>query len=135
MKKLTLIVLSFFEIQGMCEKYDAPSTSTYHYIISRGNLEKDLRLIFGDDEVLCMCEIHIAWATNRLALYVEGGEEPFAIEVLGQNVDGMEGEVVEGGNVEYNDNADVSEVDEEVNVDGEGDEVPEIEQNEGVDFD
>ena len=47
MKKLTLIVLSFFEIQGMCEKYDAPSrlikkkkydapsTSTYHYIISR----------------------------------------------------------------------------------------------------
>nr|POE83994.1 hypothetical protein CFP56_37028 [Quercus suber] len=66
---------------------------------------------------------------------MEGGEEPFAIEVPGQNVNGMEGEVVEGGNVEYDDNANVSEVDEKVKVDGEGDEVPVAEQNEGVDFD
>ena len=51
-----------------------------------------------------MCEIHIAWPTDRLVLYMEGGEQPLAVEVLGQNVNGMEGEVVEGGNVEYNDN-------------------------------
>ncbi|KAK7824052.1 protein jason [Quercus suber] len=60
-------------------------------------------------------------------LYVKGGEQPLAVEVPGQNVDGMEGEVVEGGNVKYEDNGDVSDVDEEVNVDGEGDKVPKIE--------
>nr|POE45390.1 hypothetical protein CFP56_74721 [Quercus suber] len=74
--------LSFFEIQGLCEKYGAPRTSTYHYLIPGS------------------------------------GEQPLAVEVPGQNVDGMEGEVVEGGNVKYEDNGDVSDVDEEVNVDG-----------------
>ena len=66
--------LSFFEIQGLCEKYGAPRTSTYHYQIPRGNLEEGLRMITRDAKVLYMCEIHIAWPTDRLVLYVEGGE-------------------------------------------------------------
>ena len=55
-----------------------------------------------------------------MVLYVEGGEQPLAVE---------------GGNVEYEENGDVSDVDEEVNVGGEGDEVIETEQNDNVDFD
>ncbi|XP_075662560.1 uncharacterized protein LOC142632019 [Castanea sativa] len=27
-----------------------------------------------------MCEIHVAWPTNKIKLYVEGGEEPLAVE-------------------------------------------------------
>ena len=27
-----------------------------------------------------MCEIHAAWPTDKITLYVEGGEEPLAIE-------------------------------------------------------
>ncbi|KAL0008842.1 hypothetical protein SO802_010344 [Lithocarpus litseifolius] len=127
--------LSFFEIQGLCEKYGAPRTSTYHYLVPRGNLEKGLRKITRDAEVLYMCEIHIAWPINKLVLYVEGGEQPLAVEVLVQNVDGMEGEVVEGGNVEYEDNGDVSDVNEEVNMDGVGNEVLETKQKDNLDFD
>ena len=51
---------------------------------------------------------------------MEGGEQPLAVE---------------GGNVDYEENGDVSDVDEEVNVGGEGDEVIETEQNDNVDFD
>ena len=77
-------------------------------------------MIARDAEVLYMCEIHIAQPIDRLVLYVEGGEQPLAVE---------------GGNVEYEENGDVSDVDEEVNVGGEGDEVIETEQNDNVDFD
>ena len=27
-----------------------------------------------------MCEIHAAWLTDKITLYVEGGEEPFTVE-------------------------------------------------------
>ena len=27
-----------------------------------------------------MCEIHAAWPTDKITLYVEGGEEPLAVE-------------------------------------------------------
>lgn len=60
--------LSFFEIQDMCVKFGAPSTSTYHCLIPRGNLEQGLRLITRDDEVLYMCEIHVAWLIDRIVL-------------------------------------------------------------------
>ena len=58
----------------------AVSTSRFHYLIPGGNLEQGLRLINGDDDVVYMCEIHAVWPTNKITLYVEGGEEPFAIE-------------------------------------------------------
>ena len=61
--------LSFFEIQGLCEKYGAPHTSIYHYLIPGGNLEEGLRMIARDAEVLYMCEIHITWPADRLVLY------------------------------------------------------------------
>ena len=83
-------------------------------------MEEGLRMIARDVEVLYMCEIHIAWPIDRLVVYVEGGEQPLAVE---------------GGNVEYEENGDVSDVDEEVNVGGEGDEVLETKQNDNVDFD
>ena len=59
-----------------------------------------------------MCEIHVAWPTDRIVLYVNGGEKPLVVEVPRHNVDSIEARVVEGGNLYYNDNADVSEVDE-----------------------
>uniref|UniRef100_A0A7N2L7Q2 PB1-like domain-containing protein n=1 Tax=Quercus lobata TaxID=97700 RepID=A0A7N2L7Q2_QUELO len=127
--------LSFCEIQDMCEKFGAPSTSTYHYLIPRGKLEQGLRLITGDDEVLYMCEIHVAWLIDRIVLYVEGSEKPLVVEILGQNVKGIEERVVEGDNLDYDDDANVSEVDEEVHVDGEGDKVLATKQNEGSEFD
>lgn len=111
--------LSFCEIQDMCEKFGAPSTSTYHYLILGDNLEQGLRLMTRDDEVLYMSEIHVAWLINRIVLYVESGEEPLVVEIPGQNVKGIEEGVVEGDNLDYDDDANVSEVDEEVHVDGE----------------
>ena len=93
-----------------------------------------LRLITRDDEVLYMCEIHIAWLTDRIVLYVEGGEKPLVVKVPGHNVDIIEAGVVEGGNLYYNDNADVSEID-EVYVDCEEDKVLVAKQNESVEFD
>ena len=58
----------------------AVCTSTYHYLIPVGNLEQRLRLINGDDDVVYMCEIHAAWPTDKITLYVECGEEPLAVE-------------------------------------------------------
>ena len=58
----------------------ALSTSRYHYLIPGGNLEQGLRLINEDDDVVYMCEIHAAWPTDKITLYVEGGEEPLAVE-------------------------------------------------------
>lgn len=60
--------LSFCKIQDMCVKFGAPSTSTYHCLIPEGNLEQGLRLITRDDEVLYMCEIHVAWLIDRIVL-------------------------------------------------------------------
>ena len=56
------------------------STSRFHYLIPGGNLEQGLRLINEDDDVVYMCEIHAAWPIDKITLYVEGGEEPFAVE-------------------------------------------------------
>ena len=81
-----------------------------------------------------MCEIHIAWPTDKIVLYVEGGEKPLVVEVPGHNVDSIEAGVVEGGNLYYNDNANVSEID-KVYVDCEEDKVLVAKQNESVEFD
>lgn len=81
-----------------------------------------------------MCEIHIAWPTDRIVLYVEGGEKSLVVEVPGHNVDSIEAGVVEGGNLYYNDNANMSEID-EVYVDCEEDKVLVAKQNESVEFD
>ena len=58
----------------------AARTSTYHYLIPGGNLEQGLRLINGDDDVVYMYEIHATWLTDKITLYVEGGEERLAVE-------------------------------------------------------
>ena len=66
---------------------EAFSTSRFHYLIPRGNLEQGLRLINGDDDVVYMCEIHVAWPTDKITPYVKGGEEPLAVEQLFANVE------------------------------------------------
>ena len=71
--------LNYFEIQDICSNVGAVSTSRYHYLIPGGNLEQGLRLINGDNDVVYMCEIHAAWLTDKITLYVEGGEEPLAV--------------------------------------------------------
>ena len=77
--------LSYFEIQDICFDVGAASTSRYHYLIPGGNLEQGLRLINGDDDVVYMCKVHAAWSTDKITLYVEGGEEPLAVEQLFDN--------------------------------------------------
>ena len=62
------------------------STSRFHYLILGGNLEQGLRLINGDDDVVYMCEIHVAWPTDKITPYVEG-EEPLAVEQPFANVE------------------------------------------------
>ena len=66
---------------------------------------------------------------------MEDGEEPLVVEVLGQIVKGIKEGVVEGDNLDYDDDANVSKVDEEVHVHGEGDKVLVAKQNEGMEFD
>ena len=83
--------LSYFEIQDMVVEYGAPNTSMVYYLISGGNLKQGLRLITRDEEILYMCELHAAWPTDRITLYVEGGVEP--LQVVG--LDGIVGN--EGG--------------------------------------
>ena len=61
-----------------------------------------------------MCEIHAAWPTDKITLYVEGGEEPLVVEQpfgneevandddgheVGESDDDVQ-EVGEGGNVD-----------------------------------
>ena len=72
--------LSYFEIQDICYDLGTFSTSRFHYLIPGGNLEKGLRLINGDDDVVYMCEIHVAWPIYKITLYVKGSEEPLAVE-------------------------------------------------------
>ena len=72
--------LSYFEIQDMCCGLGANSISRFHFLIPGGNLEQGLRLINEDDDVVYMCEIHVAWPTNKITLYVESGEEPLVVE-------------------------------------------------------
>ena len=72
--------LSYFEIQDICFNVGAVSTSRYHYLILGSNLEQGLRLINGDDDVVYMCEIHAAWPTDKITLYVGGGKEPLTVE-------------------------------------------------------
>ncbi|KAL0003893.1 hypothetical protein SO802_011454 [Lithocarpus litseifolius] len=64
----------------MCCDLGANSTSRFHYLILGGNLEQGLRLINEDNDVVYMCEIHAAWPTDKITLYVEGGEEPLVVE-------------------------------------------------------
>ena len=72
--------LSYFEIQDICFDVGVVSTSRFHYLILGGNLEQELRLINGDDDVVYMCEIHATWPTDKITLYVESGEELLPIE-------------------------------------------------------
>jgi hypothetical protein len=92
--------LSYFEIQDMVAECGSPSTSLVYYLILGGNLEQGLRLITGDDEVLYMCELHVAWPIDRITLYVEGGVEPLQV-VLG--LDGVVGQSDFGGVVDEGD--------------------------------
>uniref|UniRef100_A0A2N9J2B3 MULE transposase domain-containing protein n=1 Tax=Fagus sylvatica TaxID=28930 RepID=A0A2N9J2B3_FAGSY len=75
----------------MVAECGAPSTSMVYYLIPGGNLGQGLRLITEDEKVLYMCELHVAWSTDRITLYVEGGMEP--LQVVG--LDGIVGN--EGG--------------------------------------
>ncbi|XP_065629274.1 uncharacterized protein LOC136067409 [Quercus suber] len=110
--------LSYFEIQGICSDVGAISTSRYHYLIPGGNLEQGLRLIDGDDDVVYMCEIHAAWPTNKITLYVEAGEEPLAVEQpFGNEEVANDDDVHEVG---QNDDDDVVVLNEGGNVDAEG---------------
>ena len=86
--------LSLFEIQDICGELGAPSTSTFHYLIPGGNLEQGLMVINGEDDVLNMCDIHVAWPLDRIILYVERGEEPLAIEepIVIEEVGGQDGD-------------------------------------------
>ena len=43
-------------------------------------MELGLRLINEDNDVVYMCEIHATWPTDKITLYVEGGEESLAVE-------------------------------------------------------
>ena len=103
--------LSYFEIQDICFNVGAVSTSKYHYLIPGSNLEQGLRLINGDDDVVYMCEIHAAWPTDKITLYVGGGEEPLTVEQPFDNeevandddvheVGQSDDDVHEGGNVD-----------------------------------
>ncbi|KAL0002861.1 hypothetical protein SO802_016642 [Lithocarpus litseifolius] len=78
--EIDLDKLSYFEIQDICSNLGAFSISRFHYLIPGGNLEQGLRLINGDDDVVYMCEIHAAWPTDKITLYVESGEEPLVVE-------------------------------------------------------
>ena len=110
--------LSYFEIQDICSNLGAFSTSIFHYLIPGGNLEQGLRLINGDDDVVYFCEIHAAWPTDKITLYVEGGEEPLAVEQLFGNEEvANDDEVHEVGR---SDDDDVTVLHEGGNVDVEG---------------
>ena len=74
--RINIVIL---EIQDICSNVGAVSTSRFHYLIHGDNLEQELRLINGDDDVVYRCEIHAAWPTDKITPYVEGGEEPFAV--------------------------------------------------------
>ena len=110
--------LSYFEVQDICFDVRAVCTSTYHYLIPGGNLEQGLRLINGDDDVVCMCEIHATWLTDKITLYVEGGEEPLTVEQpFGNEEVANDDEVHE---VRQSDDDDVTVLHEGGNVDAEG---------------
>ena len=80
--KVDLDHLSYFEIQDMVAECGSPSTSLVYYLIPGGNLEHGLRLITEDDEVLYMCELHVAWLIDRITLYVESGVESLQVVVV-----------------------------------------------------
>ena len=74
-----------------------------------------------------MCEIHAAWPTDKITLYVEGGEEPLAVEQPFANEEVANDDDVHGApqngddvhKVSQNDD-DVHEMHEGGNVDAEG---------------
>ena len=65
-----------------------------------------------------MCEIHAAWPTDKITLYVEGGEEPLAVEQpFGNEEVANDDDVHEMG---QNDDDDVTVLHERGNVDAKG---------------
>ena len=129
--------LSYFEIQDICSDVGAVSMSRYHYLIPGSNLEKGLRLINGDDDIVYMCEIHAIWPTDKITLYVEGGEEPLAVEQPFGNEEVVNNDDVH--EVGQNDNDDVTVLHKGGNVDAEGsgeEDFDWLEEGfEGLDFD
>ena len=119
--------LSYFEIQDICSDVGVVSISRFHYLIPGGNLERGLRLINGDDDIVYFYEIHATWPIDKITLYVEGGEEllaveqPFGNEEVANDDDvhkvGQNGDDVH--KVGQNDD-DVYEMDEGGNVDAKG---------------
>ena len=122
--------LSYFEIQDMVAECGSPNTSMVYYLISGGNLQQGLRLITGDEEVLYMCELHVAWPIDRITLSIEGGVEP--LQVVG--LDGVVGESGFGDVVDEVDKGDELEGD-ELNEGDEGDVFEGDELNELVCYD
>ena len=80
--------LSYFEIHGMCVQLRAPTTTKFHYLIPRGNLEQGFRFVIGDEEVVYMNELHVGWLTDRIIFYVENDEMLLVVAMPCENVEG-----------------------------------------------
>ena len=53
----------------------------FHYLVPRGNLKQDLRLINDDVDVVSMCKLHAEWPIDTIILYVESGHAPLTVEL------------------------------------------------------
>ena len=73
--------LSYFEIEGICDDLGIDEPYRFHYLVSRGNLEQDLRLINDDVDVVSMCKLHAKWPIDAITLHMESGHAPHAVEV------------------------------------------------------
>ena len=93
-------MLSYFEIEGICEELGIIEPFRLHYLVLGGNLEQDLRLIHDDTDVVSMCKLHKGGPRDTIILYVESGHAPLAVEVLegfGGGIDEGVGERFGGG--------------------------------------
>ena len=81
--------LNYFEIEGICDDLGVDEPHRFHYLVLRGNLEQDLRLINNDADVVSMCKLRAEWLVGTIILYVESDHAPLAIE-LPKGVGGRE---------------------------------------------
>ena len=88
--------LSYFEIEGICDDLGVYEPYRFHYLVPRGNLKQDLRLINDDVDVVSMCKLHAEWPIDTFILYMESGHAPFAVELLERVGGGVDGGVGRG---------------------------------------
>ena len=88
--------LSYFEIEGICDDLGVDEPYRFHYLVPRGNLKQDLRLINDDVDVVSMCKLHAEWPIDTFILYMESGHAPFAVELLERVGGGVDGGVGRG---------------------------------------